>query len=323
MLGAPAGSIRLRKWIIEPEAFNPMKEARWLLLHLRPYTARTLCALGLATAAGFVSTIDPLLMRHLIDHSLPTRHLANSLVCVALIASCFIGRSLLTGGGALTGFRVAQDLGQDLKEELLNQMNRLSSDWHERTMLGEKLSRLDTDVGQIAEFGADAVNTVVRVVIFFALNLIIMLKLNVTMALAVLPLFPVFFLVRRRFSPLIQCRAKDTQIGIGKATSRVAEHLGAVAQLHLLGADVSRIGDSIGEWRAVIEAQWKQRRTEIAFSVPVGSCDRFLQVRGWSSVARHCRCFLCLCHSHFRTNVRCDGLVCSIAANACKRTASA
>ncbi len=46
-------------------------------------------------------------------------------------------------------------------------MSNLSSDWHERTPLGEKLSRLDTDVDQIAQFGADAVNSIIRVAILF------------------------------------------------------------------------------------------------------------------------------------------------------------
>jgi ABC-type multidrug transport system fused ATPase/permease subunit len=186
-----------------------MKETRWLLKRLRPYTLRVLCALSLATGAGFISTVDPLLMRRLIDRSLPSREWQASAICVVLIAACFIGRSILSGASALLGFRIAQSLGQDLREELLNQMNRLSAEWHERVMLGEKISRFDTDIEQIAEFGADAVNTIVRVTIFFCLNLAIMLTLNVSMTLAVLPLLGVFYFVRRRFRPVMQSRARE------------------------------------------------------------------------------------------------------------------
>lgn len=246
-------------------------EAQWLLRHLRPYTARALCALVLATAAGLVSTLDPLLMRHLIDRSLPSRHLIESLVCVALIALCFVGRSVFSGAGSLFSFRVAQRFGQDLKQELLAHMTRLSAEWHERVMLGEKMSRLDADVEQIAQFGGDAANTIVRVVIFFGVNLVIMLKLNVTMTLSVLPLLPVFYLVRWKFGPLIQIRAKEAQASIGRTTGRIAEHLGAVLQLHLLGADQSRFADSVHEWMNVVSAQWSQRRTEVAFSVSITS----------------------------------------------------
>ena len=161
-----------------------MKDARWLIRHLQPYSLRALGAFVLATAAGLVSTVDPLLMRHLIDKSLPLHRAMDSPGCVALIASCFIGRALFAGAGGLLSFRVAQCLGQDIKRELLEKMNRLSSDWHERTLLREKLSRLDSDVEQIAQFGADAVNTIVRVSIFFVLNLVIMFTLNVPMTVA-------------------------------------------------------------------------------------------------------------------------------------------
>jgi ABC-type bacteriocin/lantibiotic exporter with double-glycine peptidase domain len=201
----------------------------------------------------------------------PSKHLVDSLVCVALIALCFVGRSVFSGVGGLVSFRVAQLFGQDLKQELLAHMTRLSVDWHERVMLGEKVSRLDTDVDQIAQFGAGAVNTIVRVFIFFGLNLVIMLKLNVAMTLSVLPLLPVFYLVRWKFRPLMQARANAAQTDIGKTSGRIAEHLGAVPQLHLLGADQSRLADSVNAWLEVVSAQWIQRRTEVAFSVSITS----------------------------------------------------
>jgi ABC-type multidrug transport system fused ATPase/permease subunit len=248
-----------------------MKEARWLLHHLGPYSGKALSALILAIAAGLVSTVDPLLMRHLIDQSLPLHRTLDSAVCVALIAFCFIGRSFFAGAGGLFGFRVAQCLGQDIRQELLERMNRLSGDWHDQTPLGEKLSRLDTDVEQIAQFGADAANTIVRVAIFFVLNLVIMFTLNVPMTLAVLPSLPAFYVVRRRFGPLIQARASETQTETGRAIGRIAEHLGAVTQLHLLGAEESRIADSNGSWREVVRSQWIQRRTEVGFSVSITS----------------------------------------------------
>jgi ABC-type bacteriocin/lantibiotic exporter with double-glycine peptidase domain len=250
---------------------NVRKEGKWLLVHLRPYLVRGLCGLCLAVAAGLTSVIDPLLMRHLIDHALPSRKMSSSFTYVILIAFCFIGRSMFAGIGGLLSFRVAQNCGQDLRQELLIQMSQLSADWHERVMLGEKMSRLDTDVEQIAQFAADAVNTIVRVAIFFGVNLVIMLKLNVPMTLAVLPLLPIFYAVRWKFKPLLQTRAGKTQAGLGMTVATIAEHLGAMPQLHLLGADESRVADSVDAWLRLVDAQWRQRCTEVAFSVSITS----------------------------------------------------
>ena len=243
--------------------------AFWLAAHVRPYTAQTLVTLSLATLGGVISTVDPLLMRYLIDKSLPSHHILNAAVCVGLIALCFVSRPLLSGWSGLLGFRVTQRIGIDLKQELLDHMTLLSADWHERTPLGEKLSRLDTDVDQIAQFGADAVNSTIRVAILFTINLAIMLRLNVSMTLTILPLFVAFYFVRRQFKSLIQVRAKVAQDSMGRSLGRIAEHLDAVPQIHLLGAETRRRAASMDAWSDVLAAQWRQRKTEIAFSVSI------------------------------------------------------
>src|ERR1700722_9481095 len=166
-------------------------DTSWLLERIRPLWRRVCLGLAVAVIAGLVSTLDPLLMRHLIDSSLPERQLFDALGTVMLIALCFLGRSGLGGVGGLLSYRVAQLLAQDLWVELLGHMTTLSADWHERTLLGEKLSRIEQDVEQIAQFGADVVNSVVRSGVFFILNLAIMFSLNwqMTIRAAALPSF--------------------------------------------------------------------------------------------------------------------------------------
>ena len=248
-----------------------MREVRWLLLLIRPYARSVFGSLVLMTSAGVVSSLDPLLMRHLIDQSFPARKFSEAAVYVVLIALCFIIRAALSGLGSLCGFWISQSVGQDLRRELLQKMTRLSADWHERTMLGDKLSRFDTDVVQISQFGSDAVNMIVRSSVFFLLNLVIMLRLNIPMTLTLLPLLPLFFLVRWRFRSLIQDRAREAQEGIGRAIGRIAEHLGGMIQFELLGAGEARMKESVAAWSKVVRAQWRQRRTEMAFTLAVSS----------------------------------------------------
>jgi ABC-type multidrug transport system fused ATPase/permease subunit len=177
----------------------------------------------------------------------------------------------LGGLGGLLSYRVAQLLAQDLRVELLGHMTTLSADWHERTLLGEKLSRIEQDVEQIAQFGADVVNSIVRSGVFFILNLVIMFSLNWQMTLCVLPLFPLFLWVRAQFRLRIQVRADRTQAEIGRAAGNLAEHLGAIPQIQILGAEDIRMARTVGAWTEVLGAQWAQRRTEIAFSVSITS----------------------------------------------------
>jgi ABC-type multidrug transport system fused ATPase/permease subunit len=246
-------------------------DASWMLERIRPFWRRVCLGLVVAVSAGLVSTLDPLLMRHLIDRSLPERQLFGSLGTVMLIALCFIGRSGLGGLGGLLGYRVAQLLAQDLRVELLGHITTLSADWHERTLLGEKLSRIEQDIEQIAQFGADVVNSVVRSGVFFILNLAIMFSLNWRMTLSVLPLFPLFLWVRAQFRLKIQLRADRAQAEIGRAAGNLAEHLGAIPQIQILGAEDLRMARTVDAWTEVLGAQWVQRKTEIAFSVSITS----------------------------------------------------
>ncbi|MBB6144395.1 ABC-type multidrug transport system fused ATPase/permease subunit [Silvibacterium bohemicum] len=243
----------------------------WLFQKLRPYTKRIVLGLGLAACSGAVATIDPLLMRQLIDVALPRRDVRQTTFAVISIALCFVGRSVFGGLSGLASYRVTQWLGQDLRSELLVHMTNLSADWHEKTMLGEKLSRIDQDVEQISQYGADVGNTIFRSFVFFVVNVAIMMALNWRMTIAVLPLLPLFLWVRLRFREKIQSRADHAQVKVGKATGDLAEHLNAVPQIQILGAEEARIARTVRAWLDQVGAQWKQRRTEIAFSVSVTS----------------------------------------------------
>ena len=243
--------------------------ARWVRSRIQRYFGFLLLSFLLASVGGLIANADPLLMRHWLDVSLPRHQVLGSFEMVSLIALCFVGRTAINGLATLLGFRVSQLFGHDLRIELLEHMTSLSADWHERTQLGEKLSRIEQDAEQIAQFSADALGTVLRSLIFFGLNLAIMFTLSWRMALTVLPLLPLFFVVRRRFRKLIVTRADKAQAELGRASSQFAEHLNAVPEIQALGAEQLSIGRSIEIRSEMVGAQWSQRRAEVSFSVAV------------------------------------------------------
>ncbi len=244
---------------------------RWIWLRIRRYTGYLALSFILASLGGLIANADPLLLRYWIDVSLLHHQGLGSFAMVGLIALCFVGRAGVDSLATLLGFRVSQMFGHDLRIELLEHMTSLSADWHEKTLLGEKLSRIEQDTEQIAQFSADALGTLLRSLIFFILNLAIMFTLSWRVALTVVPLLPLFFVVRRRFRKLIELRADRTQAEIGKASSQFAEHLNAVPEIQALGAEQLSMDRSIEVRSAMVGAQWSQRRAEVAFTVAVTS----------------------------------------------------
>ena len=242
---------------------------RWIWVRIQRYTGYLVLSFILASLGGLIANADPLLLRYWIDVSLVRHQGLGSFAMVALIALCFVGRAAVNALATLLGFRVSQMFGHDLRIELLEHMTSLSADWHEKTLLGEKLSRIEQDTEQIAQFSADALGTLLRSLIFFILNLTIMFTLSWRVALTVVPLLPLFFIVRRRFRKLIEVRADKTQAELGRASSQFAEHLNAVPEIQALGAEQFSMGRSIEVRVAMVGAQWSQRRTEVAFTVAV------------------------------------------------------
>src|SRR5579859_1891349 len=169
--------------------------------------------------AGLAATADPLLMRTLIDGALPQHSLRWALQLAGGIGLCYFSRSALSAAGALVNFSIAQRCVRDLRIALLDRMNRLSADYHEQTPTGEKLTRIEHDVDEIANLGADTASQSIRVALLFSLNLTMMARLNLPMTLTVLPLVPLFAVVQRRFSTLLKVRADSARAEVGSVTS--------------------------------------------------------------------------------------------------------
>ena len=258
----------------------------WLLLRLGPMRWRIVLGLVCVSLAGLAVTIDPLLMRSLIDSALPQRNLRWALEIAGGIGLCYFGRSVLSAAGSLVNFSIAQRCVRDLRIALLDQMNRLSADYHEQTPTGEKLTRIEHDVDEIANLGADTANQSIRSILFFALNLAMMARLNLPMTLTVLPFLPLFGIIQRRFSVQLKARADEARIEVGAAASVLTEHLAAVPQIQFLGAEEACAQRTVSIWDVMLRAQWTQRRTQIEFSLAIGAVlvTSILVVLGFGSV---------------------------------------
>lgn len=243
----------------------------WLLLRLGPMRGRIVLGLVCVSLAGIAATIDPLLMRTLIDRALPQRSLRWALELAGGIGLCYFGRSALSAAGSLVNFSISQRCVCDLRVALLDQMNRLSADYHEQTPTGEKLTRIEHDVDAIANLGADTANQSIRAALFFALNLAMMARLNLLMTVAVLPLMPLFAIVQRRFSVLLKTRADEARSEVGAASSILTEHLAAVPQIQFLGAEEASALRAVSAWDGMLRTQRIQRQTQVGFSLSIGA----------------------------------------------------
>jgi ABC-type bacteriocin/lantibiotic exporter with double-glycine peptidase domain len=253
------------------ESLRTESDIRWLLRCVSPSRGRILWGFICATLSVLITTVDPLIMRYLIDNAWPNRNLKLALLLVATIGFCYFARTALSGANLILILSITQQGIRDLRTALLNQMHRLSVDYHETTPTGDKLMRIERDVDEIATMGADTANQSIRAVLLFVLNLVMIARLSPIMTLALLPLFPMFIVIQRKFRGLLKVKAEAARKTSGAASSLINEHLAAVPQIQFLGAEKISLAKTITLWNQMLLAQRRQRNTQIRFSLSISA----------------------------------------------------
>lgn len=238
----------------------------WLVRQLRPSRGRVIGSIALAGIGAAASTIDPLLMRRLIDEQLPGRHLVGSLLLVLAIATCLLANIAALLGSLQINFEIEQGTAQQLRIAVLEQLNRLSADFHENTPAGDNMTRLGADVDQIAQLASEIVPSSIRAVIFLVANLAVMLYLNATMTLTIVPTLILFSWFQSRFSVVMRQRADAAQNETGRASSVLYEYVSAIPQLQLLGAQNLALSNAVSAWSRMIHARRVQKLAELRYS---------------------------------------------------------
>ncbi len=178
--------------------------------------------------------LDPLLIKWLIDRVLPKKDL-RMLFFAAIgffgIYLCRLGFSALAG---MLSFQTVQNLVFSIRLAILQQMNRLSADYHETTPVGEKLYRIEQDVDLIAELGASLVPYVLQTLFNSAFVIGAIFLLDFRLTCVVLPLVPLFSVIRRYFENRLRLASDSAQQESSQESIFLQEHLAAVIQIKLL-----------------------------------------------------------------------------------------
>ena len=152
------------------------------------------------------------------------------IACAALRA---VAQYYNTVGLALVGNRVLTSV----RNELYNQLQRLSLSFHTRARAGDLLVRVTGDVG----FLQDVAVTAFLPLLANGLTLLgmvgVMLWMNAELALIVLATGPLFWLITVRISRRIQETARRQRQQEGAMAATAAESIGAVKVIHALSLE--------------------------------------------------------------------------------------
>ena len=149
---------------------------------------------------------------------------------------------------------------------ILEQMNRLSADYHETTPVGQKLYRMEQDVDQVAELGSSLVPYALQATFNTIFVVGTMFVLDFRLTCTVLPLMPLFFVFRRYFEDQLRTASDAAQQQSSLESSFLQEHLASIIQIQLLHQERNQTRAFMERGSARVRALNHRTLIEILFS---------------------------------------------------------
>ena len=241
-------------------------ELRWLGSRVKPFLRLHLSSYCCVVMSSFLVLLDPLLVRFLIDDVIPTGRV-GLLPLVALgFFLTYMARLGSDSLASMLNFRAVQKMIFRSRLSLLRHLQRLSAEYHDNRPLGDTLHRLQNDVDQVATLSGEVIPSALRMATVFTLVMTTMLVLNYRLTIIVVPLIPVFIVVRRQFHNRLRRASDSVQEQSGKVIGFLEEHLSSIVQVQLLSCEQREARRFARLSGGAVRAQVKRRGTELFFS---------------------------------------------------------
>jgi ATP-binding cassette subfamily B protein len=169
----------------------------WVFLH--PYTGRLVLILAVSLASTCLGLVQPYISKLLIDSAL----LKRDMHALVRVASLMFGASVLSFVlNILASYRyvkVSAAMLFDMRLALFRHLQTLSPRFYAGFRLGDLMSRLNNDVGEIQRVSADTLLSVLSNVVFLCGSIFMMLWMNWRLFLVSVVFIPACLYTFRRY----------------------------------------------------------------------------------------------------------------------------
>jgi ATP-binding cassette subfamily B protein len=196
----------------------PDRDLRRALSFIVPYWRRLTLVLALSVASTALSLYLPLLSRDFVDRALIGRDMATLIRVVATFAVVSVASFAVNIVSGLRYTRVSADILFDMRLEMYRHLQQLSPRFYARTRMGDIMSRINNDIGEIQRIAAETALAWVGNILFLVGTVVMLAWLDVRLFLITVAVTPlaVWALAhfRRRFErEVATLRQRSADIG--------------------------------------------------------------------------------------------------------------
>ncbi len=131
------------------------KDLRRALRFITPYWRRLTLVLALSAFSTALSLYLPLLSRDFVDRALIGRDMSTLVRVASIFAAVSIASFLINIASGLRYTRVSADILFDMRLEMYRHLQQLSPRFYARTRMGDIMSRINNDIGEIQRIAAE------------------------------------------------------------------------------------------------------------------------------------------------------------------------
>ncbi|MGA3189227.1 MAG: ABC transporter ATP-binding protein [Bryobacteraceae bacterium] len=176
---------------------------------LMPYASRLGVILGISVLATALGLAQPYISKLLIDNALVPRNMRALVWVAALMFGTTVLGFLLNILSSYQYVRVSASMLFDMRLALYRHLQTLSPRFYAKWRLGDLVSRLNNDIGEVQRVSADTLLSVLSNVVFFVGSVAMMLWLNWRLFLFSVIFVPVSLITFRHYQRKLMIFTKE------------------------------------------------------------------------------------------------------------------
>jgi ATP-binding cassette subfamily B protein len=188
---------------------TPDADLRRAFAFLTPYWRRLVLVMVISLVSTGLSLVTPYLSKDLVDHALVGRDLTALVRIVGLFAALGVASYVLNVVSGLRYTRVSAAILFDMRLAVYAHLQQLSPRFYARTRLGDIVSRLNSDIGEIQRVAAEAALAWVGNVLFLVGCVAMLLWLDWRLAVVTAAIMPLSLWTLVRYRRRLEARVAD------------------------------------------------------------------------------------------------------------------
>ena len=187
----------------------PFAQYRRALVYVAPYWRGLLLVLVLGLFSTVVGLAQPYISRLLIDDAL-LRHNARALGQIAiLMVLVSVAGYILNTVSSYRYVKLSAECLFDMRLAVYRHLQRLSPRYYTKTKMGDIVSRINNDIGEVQRVCSDTLLSILSNILFLVGSIAIMASLNWRLFLTSVALLPVGIFALRHYQGRLAAKTKD------------------------------------------------------------------------------------------------------------------